>query len=274
MRSTGLLARKSDCRESTLKAMGCVWRRHVAPTLGARDVTATTREDVIDLIASTEGSSALKVRKLSREIGALAVSLGWLAASPAGPEIDTALPTAAKRTGAGRRRAMPAGDVGEWLRSLAAGSVGNAIRMLALTATRLNDVLGCEWGEIDGDVWTVPGGRHKSGSDFRVPLSGSVLAILAEQRGQDARFVFPSLRLTGRPVSDETLRKAGHPDYDLHGLRSSFSTWAADNEQDRDTTETALSHAVGSAVARKYQRSDLLDQRRTLMTTWGRYLAP
>ena len=72
-------------RASTLRGIDSTWRQHVQPVLGARDVTATTREDVIDLIAGREGSAALKVRKLTREIGALAVSLGWLSASAAGP---------------------------------------------------------------------------------------------------------------------------------------------------------------------------------------------
>ena len=269
-----LQARKSgSVRPSTLRAAESTWRQHVAPTLGARDVTDTTRETVIDLIASIGGSSALKARKLTREIGAMAVSLGWVSANPAGPEIDTALPTTAKRRGDGRRRAMPHAMIREWLSSLTAGPAVNVIRMIALTGTRLNDVLGAEWGEVDGAAWTIPGGRHKTGRVFRVPLTTPVLAILANQRGQDARYVFPSLRVSGRPLSDETVRKSMHAEYDIHGFRSSLSTWAAETGHDAAVTETALSHAVGSSVARRYQRSDLFDLRRELLTAWGAYLA-
>ena len=270
-----LQARKAgSVRPSTLRAAESTWRQHVAPALGAVDVASTTRETVIDLIASIGGSSALKVRKLTREIGALAVSLGWVSANPAGPEIDTALPTAAKRRGDGRRRAMPHTMIREWLSSLTAGPAANVIRMIALTGARLNDVLAAEWGEVDGAALTVAGGRHKTGRDFRVPLTAPVLAILAEQRGQDARFVFPSLRAAGRPISDETVRKSMHPEYDIHGFRSTLSTWAAESGRDTAVTETALSHAVGTAVARAYQRSDLFDLRRELLSAWAAYVAP
>ncbi len=261
-------------RASTLRGMDSTWRQHVQPVLGARDVTATTREDVIDLIAGREGSAALKVRKLTREIGALAVSLGWLSASPAGSEIDTALPTTAKRASDGRRRAMPHAMIGEWLRSLTAGPVGDAIQTLALTAARVADVLDAEWSEVDldGAVWTIPGARHKSGRDFRIPLTAPVLAILERQRGRDARFVFPSTRIAGKAISAQHARKtAMHAEYDLHGFRSSFRTWAAETGQDRAVTETCLAHAVGSTIERAYQRSDLFDRRRALLAKWAEY---
>ena len=262
-------------RASTLRGIDSTWRQHVQPVLGARDVTATTREDVIDLIAGREGSAALKVRKLTREIGALAVSLGWLSASPAGPEIDTALPTTAKRASDGRRRAMPHAMIGEWLRSLTAGPVGDAIRTLALTAARVADVLDAEWSEVDldGAVWTIPGARHKSSKDFRIPLTAPVLAILERQRGRDARFVFPSTRIAGKAISAQHVRKtAMHAEYDLHGFRSGFRTWAAESGQDRAVTETCLAHAVGSSIERAYQRSDLMDRRRAVLNEWAAYI--
>ena len=169
-----LTARKAGTvRESTVRAADSVWRKHMQPTLGAADVAATSREDVINLIANIGGSSARKVRNLAREIGSLAVSLGWTATNPAGAEIDVALPTAAKRTGTGHYRAMPHAMIGEWLRSLPAGPVANAIRVLVLTGARLSDVLGAEWAEIDGKVLTVAGRATQDGSGLPDPAHGS-----------------------------------------------------------------------------------------------------
>lgn len=137
---------------------------------------------MINLIVGIEGSSAGKVRTLACEIGALAVSLGWV---PAGKETDTALPVTAKCPGDGQYRAMPHAMMAGWLRGLPAGPAADVIRTLALTGARLGDVLGVEWSEIDtDDVWTVAGARHKSGKDHPVALTAPVLAILDSQRGQ------------------------------------------------------------------------------------------
>ena len=260
-----------NVKASTLCANDSVWRKHIAPVLGSRDVASTTREDVINLIIGIKGSSAVKVRTMAREIGALAVSLGWAPANPAGKEIDTALPVTAKRQGDGQYRAMPHTMIAGWLRGLTAGPAADAIRMLALTGARLHDVLGAEWSEIDGDVWTVPGARHKSGKDHAVPLTAPVLAILDGQRGQSERCVFPSMR-KGAHLSDPTVRKQMHADYDLHGFRASLKTWSSETQQDREATEAVLAHVDGTAVERRYQRSDLMDRRRGLLDKWAAYL--
>ncbi len=239
--------------------------------LGSRDVASTTRENVINLIVGIQGSSAGKVRTLAREIGALAVSLGWAPANPAGKEIDTALPVTAKRQGDGQYRAMPHAMIAGFLRGLTAGPAADAIRMLTLTGARLQDVLGAEWSEIDGDVWTVPGARHKSGKDHPVPLTAPVLSILDSQRGQSERCVFPSMR-KGAHLSDARVRKEMHADYNLHGFRASLKTWSSETQQDREATEAVLAHVDGTAVERRYQRSDLMDRRRALLTKWADYL--
>ena len=262
----------ASVKASTLCANDSVWRKHIAPVLGSRDVASTTRENVINLIVGIEGSSAVKVRTLARETGALAVSLGWAPANPAGKEIDTALPVTAKRQGDGQYRAMPHTMIAGWLKTLAPGAVANAIRMLALTGARLHDVLGAKWSEIDGDVWTVPGARHKSGKDHPVPLTAPVLAILDSQRGQSEQCVFPSMR-KGAHLSDVRVRKQMHADYDLHGFRASLKTWSSETQQDREATEAVLAHVDGTAVERRYQRSDLIDRRRALLDKWAAYLA-
>ena len=59
----------------------------------------------------------------------------------------------------------------------------------------------------------------------------------------------------------------------VHGFRSSFRDWAAEQSgHTRDVIETALAHLVGNEVERSYARSDLFDQRRTLMAKWAEYI--
>lgn len=64
---------------------------------------------------------------------------------------------------------------------------------------------------------------------------------------------------------------AGTKDVTVHGLRSTFRDWAADtNACLRDVAEAALAHAVENKVEAAYRRSDLLDQRRSLMEVWAK----
>ena len=262
-------------RPSTADSYRSTWRVHVAPLLGGRDVAKTTREDVISLIAGCSGSAPKKVRKVLAMAGDVAVAAGWIAASPAGDAIKAALPAAARQSSDGHYSSMPHTMIADWLPTLAESPACDALRVLALTALRPSDVTGAEWTEIDlaAATWTVPGARHKSGDDFRQPLSPAVVEILRRQRGRSARYVFPSARVASRPISLPTLRRPMHTAYDLHGFRASFSTWTADTGRDRDVRETCLAHHVGTAVERAYQRSDRIDARRGLMADWAAYLA-
>ncbi len=55
-----------------------------------------------------------------------------------------------------------------------------------------------------------------------------------------------------------------------HGLRTSFRSWAAEAGVTREVAEAALGHVAPGAEG-AYQRSDLLDARRTVMEEWANY---
>ena len=259
-------------RPSTLRAQNSIWNVHVEPVFGSRDVKQTTMADVVDAINAIEGSSQLKARKQMRELGGLAVSLGWVGTNPANGEIDAALAATAKRHGAGNYRSMPHAMIPAWLRSLTPGPIANLITMLVLTAARLEDVRSMTWSEVDGDTWTVSGERHKSGADFAIPLSAPVLAILERQRGRHDRFVFPGMRATGRPISAKMIRKSMHADFDLHGFRGAFKGWTAETGIDDTESEYCLAHRPNGTRGR-YYKTDLIDARRALMAKWATYVA-
>jgi integrase len=70
------------------------------------------------------------------------------------------------------------------------------------------------------------------------------------------------------------LRRMGRGELTAHGFRTSFRTWAAEcTSFPREIAEMALSHAVGSAVERAYQRGELLAKRRQLMEAWAAYIS-
>lgn len=149
-----------------------------------------------------------------------------------------------------------------------------ALEFLVLTAARSIEVRGAHWAEIDGDTWTIPAERMKSGNKaHRVPLSGRALEILEEARAlsDGPGLVFPSPKKPegGAPLSTllDTFKRARIKEATAHGLRSSFRDWCSElAKADRATAEAALAHVV-KGVEGAYFRSELLDAGREVMET-------
>jgi integrase len=173
-------------------------------------------------------------------------------------------------------RAIPYTDVPGFVGELRArpGTAPRALEFLVLCAARTAEVLDALWSEIDLDAktWTIPANRMKGGKEHLVPLSPAALRILAGQpRG---RYVFPAPR-TGLPMERhafaDVMRAMGRRET-VHGFRSSFADWAADNTAyPQEVREQCLAHAIPNKVEAAYRRGALLDKRRRLMGAWADY---
>jgi integrase len=98
-----------------------------------------------------------------------------------------------------------------------------------------------------------PSPRSKMFSDM------AMLVLLKRMSSGDRKWVEPS---TGKPIVP-------------HGFRSSFRTWAEECATfPHAIVEEAMGHVVGTAVERAYRRTDVLEQRRALMTAWQNYCEP
>ena len=117
------------------------------------------------------------------------------------------------------------------------------------------------------------------GGAFLEYVEGKTLpavAILEAMRAHgEAGLVFPSAK-RGKPLSDMSLsavlRRMGHEDVTVHGFRSTFRDWTAEQTAyPRDVAEQALAHVLSDKVEAAYRRGDLFDKRRKLMDAWGGY---
>jgi integrase len=157
------------------------------------------------------------------------------------------------------------------------GTAARALEFLVLCASRSGEVLGARWSEIDIDqkIWTIPAARMKADKDHTVPLATAALKILAGQ-SRNSEFVFAAPR-SGRAMERHALAdvmKAMERHETVHGFRSSFSNWAADNTAfPQEVRQQALAHAIPNKVEAAYRRGALLEKRRRLMADWATFCA-
>lgn len=181
-----------------------------------------------------------------------------------------------------------------------------AIEAVILTAVRSGEVRGARWREIDlkEKVWTIPAERMKANAEHKVPLSDAALnaflkanrlkPVSKAQLAAEARTDLSEAEKTaliekikfendlifegskqGAPLSDMTLSKVFKSwgfDATIHGLRSTFRDWIANETQfDGDLAEMALAHTIKNAAERAYRRGNMLEKRRTMMNAWADY---
>lgn len=158
------------------------------------------------------------------------------------------------------------------------------LEFLILTAARSGEVRGMKWQEIDwlSAVWTIPAERMKAKQVHRIPLSKRALEILQAWQGVHEELVFPSPRAQVE-LSDMVLTaflrrvqaQSDTPDRiaTAHGFRSSFRDWCSEHGYSRDLAERALAHTVQNKVEAAYHRTDLIEQRRSMMDMWSAFVA-
>ena len=153
-----------------------------------------------------------------------------------------------------------------------------ALEFSILTAARTGEVLGARWDEIDleNEVWTVPASRMKAGREHGVPMSTATLTILTRlQAIRQNDFVFPGERWN-KPLSNMSmlmmLRRICREDLTVHGFRSTFRDWAAEQTNfPREVAEAALAHVIADRTEAAYRRGDLFEKRRSLMADWAAF---
>jgi integrase len=195
----------------------------------------------------------------------------------------------------GRHPSLAYSQIPEFIDELRAREAiaARALEFLILTNVRTDAVLKAQWEQFDLEqaIWTVPlvnlKDRAHRGEGFRVPLSARAVEIIREmERGCFSAFVFPGqkpvkplsnmamLTLLKRMNSGERkwLDSASGKPITAHGFRATFRTWAEEVATfPHSVVEQAMGHQVGSQVERAYRRTDLLEQRRSLINAWAKH---
>lgn len=239
----------------SLKQYRSKLRNHVLPKLGDKPVGGLSARMLADVANATTNGTRAHVLVCIR--GAMDIALAEDACDDvAGRRLDALI--VRENANVKHRDALPVQDAPAFYKSLGDSAPEQALKLLMLTATRINAVSNGDASELHDDVWIVPDSRQsKSKRTPRVPLTAQALR-----------------NVDGLGVSATEVRKlvAGKP-FTLHGMRSTFRSWAQQQAAySFEAKEIALGHTVGTKVQRAYQRDDLLAERRELMRAWARYL--
>lgn len=274
---------------------------YVFPFIGDKRLSDLTKHDIkaaLDPIWLSKPETAKRVKDRIAKIIDWAIASGLCE----GPNVaawkgnlDQLMP-AIRRSAKRKMPAIQIEEVPEWFATLEKKTTISALalRLLTLTATRSQEIRGAVWAEFDlrNNVWTIPASRMKANREHRIPLSKAAVELigtLAKFDGTD--LVFPGKN--NKEMSDMTLGKvmkqldkereqsgksrfldrvSGLPGVP-HGLRSTFSDWAAETTNyQREMVELSLAHSVGTAVEQAYRRGDMLEKRRKLMDDWAKHI--
>jgi integrase len=251
---------------------------YVYPVFGTLPVEAV---DVGLVMRAIEPIWAAKPETAGRVRGRIEAVIDWATArgyrtgeNPARwkGHLENLLPRRAKVAAVKHHAALPYAALPNFMAELRAreGVAARALEFAILTAGRTGEVLGAKWSEIDleGRLWVVPAGRMKAEREWRVPLSEPAAAILRGlPRGRgDQVFGLSNMALL------MLLRRMGRSDLTVHGFRSTFSDWCAEQTNTpSEVREMALAHVVGDKVEAAYRRGDLFEKRRQLAEAWARF---
>jgi integrase len=277
---------KLRIKSSTVEQLRHRLETYAFPYLGRYPIRTISASDLLAVLRRIEGrgrhETAHRVRSLAGRVFRYAVATGR-----AEHDVSSALKGAlAPVKSASFAAITDPRRIGELLRAIDSyqgqPAVMAALKLAPIVFVRPTELRAAEWLEFDMDAaeWRIPAVRMKMGEPHVVPLAMQAVVILEElyEHTGSGRLLFPSLRSSERPISDNTLnaalRRLGYSgdEQTTHGFRSIASTRLNELGFPPDVIELQLAHKERSAVRAAYNRAERLGERRAMMQTWADYL--
>jgi integrase len=267
------------------------------PWLGSLPVTDIKPLQVLDVLRRLEArgahETAHRLKARIAQIYRYAIVNGLAETNPAGDMRGALQPIISTP----RAAITDPHLVGQLLRAIDGFSgtfaVCCALKLSALLFVRPGELRTAEWSEfqLEGEnpVWNIPPARRKltrlqklsaQAKPHAVPLAPQAVAILRDLyvvTGSHTH-LFPGTRSPRTPISNVTinaaLRRMGFDKDTMtaHGFRALASSLLNEQGWNPDAIERQLSHVDKDKVRAAYNRSQYMDERRTMMNAWADYL--
>lgn len=150
---------------------------------------------------------------------------------------------------------------------------GRIVKLLILSGQRRD-----QWGAVQreyirGDTITWPAAAMKMGKAHALPLTATMKSLLPDRMG----LLFPNtnnIRFTNWARSKERLdEESAVTDWVVHDLRRTWATIAAEELDIQPyVIESVLAHAIGSQVARTYNRAKYIEPMRKALLAFEEWL--
>ena len=260
---------------------------NVFPWLGDRPIVEITAPEVLMSLRRVESRGSLetahRVRVTCSQVFRYAVATGRAERDPTA-DLKGALPPTQRKHLAAITEPEKIGGLLRAIDGYEGSFVTKCALMLSpLLFVRPGELRHMEWAEIDleAGAWNIPADKMKMKQPHLVPLAKQAVEVLKEIQPLtgSGRYVFPSVRSTRRPMSNNTvnaaLRRMGFERDEMtgHGFRAMARTILDEVLQVRpDFIDHQLAHAVRDPLGRAYNRTKHLKERRRMMQTWADYL--
>jgi integrase len=263
-RRDGAKLRTRDAQLATLK-------RHVFGPLGARPITSIKRKEIVRLLDAVADNGGPRVADLV--LAFLSRIMNWHAIRD-GEFASPIVRGMARLKPSERARSRILSD--DELRAVVTTArelrtpFASLVLFLLYTSARRREGSHLEWAEIqnNGD-WLLRAARNKTKVDLLRPLSGAAKQLLGEQVTKQivgCKYVFSpdgARPLTGYSGFKRQFDAAcGISGWFLHDLRRSARSLMSRAGVPDGHAERCLGHAVGSSVARVYDRHRYVDEMR------------
>ena len=137
-------------------------------------------------------------------------------------------------------------------------------QFLLLVSCRRDEAGAMTYGELQGDIWTLPAARNKAGVDLVRPLSKRALEVL-KTLPRNGDFVFGNtgmkrLQTYGR-LKASVDAASGVKDWRLHDLRRTSRTLLSRAGISPDVGERCLGHVI-PGIRGVYDKHEFIDEKR------------
>ncbi|WP_254276858.1 integrase arm-type DNA-binding domain-containing protein [Halomonas sp. 3H] len=258
--------------------------RDVFPYLGTRPVAQITPPELLECLRKVEKrghlETAIRIKTVVGQVCRYAITTGRAERDPAA-DLRGALRQADVKHYAA---ITDPDDLPPLLRAID-GYRGQpvtvaALKLASLVFVRPGDLRHAAWETMDLEAatWTFQPG--KGSPPLIVPLPRQAVDILRDLYGLTGRghYVFPGLRSSKRPMSENTLKGALDSmgfkgKMTAHGFRAMARTILAERlNYPEHYIEQQLAHVVRDPNGRAYNRTKYLEQRREMLQSWADYL--